>query len=96
MLSLFFLIVALKISHIGAFGFRSVQERPILCIFQGQPFPVLEVRFVELDQLFDFRICHSKPQTCGSMMGRSLRAVIGDRNGNHYLLSQLLVEFAEG
>jgi hypothetical protein len=30
------------------------------------------------------------------MVFGSMGAVIGDGNGNHYLLSQLLIEFGEG
>jgi hypothetical protein len=67
-----------------------------LRILESQPFPVLEIRLLQFDQLFDFRIGQSKPQTCGSMMRGSLRTVIDNGNGNHDLLSQLLVEIVEG
>ena len=88
--------MALKITNVVSLRFLSIGERPVLRIFESQPFPVLEFRLVQFDQIFDFRIGQSKPQTCGSMMRSSLRTVISNGNRNHDLLSQLFVEVGEG
>jgi hypothetical protein len=88
--------MALEVTHVVTLGFNSFRERPVLRIFEGQPFPVLEFRLVQFDQFFDFGIGQSQPQTCGSMMRGSLLTVIDNGNGDHDLLSQLHVEIVEG
>jgi hypothetical protein len=49
-----------------------------------------------VDQLFDLSVGQSLPQPGGSMKFRSLRAIVGNRHGDHDLLAQFLVEILKG